>query len=146
MRHTILEVLLIFQRRRLSGLFTSLLSHNPRIRTVVWTLWKSRYSLSLILPCLDEIVATVQTIKIFKEWLVNQNKILIHLQRFGSHFFKNYLVKSLIVYVIRWIIASSEIFNPFLNPFLIDQVKHICVLLVLFKLVVRLKFSLPPIN
>jgi len=133
---------LVFLRWRLSWIFT-LISHHSGSGAVIRASTKSRSNwTTLILFSLDKVIASIKTVQILKERFVHKDKILIHFQVLSSLFFKYYVIQFFIVYVIWRIFIPSEIINPPLNPFLINQIQNICVFFIRFELMICLQFSL----
>ena len=83
-------------------MLTCLLAYYASDRPIIGTpTVKSGCLLTLILFSLDEVVTSIDPIKVLKERLMHKDKIFIHLKVLSALFFKDAFVKLLIVDVVR---------------------------------------------
>jgi hypothetical protein len=79
--------------------------------------------LSIELFGLNEVVAAVDSVQIFKERLVYHNEVLIHLESLRVVLFKYDPMQTFIVDVVRRVRnLTLEILDPLANPCLVHQV------------------------
>ena len=90
----------------------------------------------------DEVIAAVDAVQVLKQRLMHKDEVVIHLQQSGFSFLKDHDMQSFVVDVIRRFQVPSQVFYPFLDPFLVNQVQYVSVFFVLLELMVSRKLGL----